>query len=148
MDISRFLENEMSGFYKKSVVERVYYPGLESHPDHRLARAQQQDFGNMLLLNLKPPQRELSSDEAFHRMGVFFDSLKVFQLAGSLGSTESLALPADHFFGGDLSEEDKRRSGLTPWSIRLSIGTESVEDLKADLRSALDSLWQWDNEAR
>jgi cystathionine beta-lyase/cystathionine gamma-synthase len=146
--IAQFLENEMAGTYKQSVVEQVLYPGLESHPEHRLAKEQLQDFGNMILLNLKAPPKPLTAEQSWERLGMFFDSLKVFQLAGSLGSTESLVVPADHFFGGDLSKKEKEFSGLDQWSIRLSIGTESCDELKADLKQALDRLWHWDLEAR
>jgi cystathionine beta-lyase/cystathionine gamma-synthase len=104
-------------------VSRVIYPGLSSHPRHALARAQMKDFGTMIALDLKNP-----SD-----MPRFFDQLKLFKLVGSLGSTESLIAPASLFYATDLSDDEKRLAGITPTSIRLSIGIEHEQDLIADL---------------
>lgn len=107
--------------------EKVLYPGLPSHPEHALARKQQTDFGAIVAFDLKEGANLLD----------FFKRLQIFRITGSLGSPESLAAPVALFYGGDLTDDEKRRAGIGPRTVRLSIGLEDPRDLIHDLRSAL-----------
>jgi len=109
-------------------VERVYYPGLASHPGHELARRQQRGFGGVVTLELA------GGTEAVR---AFASGLQCFSLAESLGGVESLiAHPATMTHAG-MDSEARRRAGLVDGLIRLSVGIEALEDLRADLGAAL-----------
>jgi len=119
--VARFLE-------KHPKVARVHYPGLKSHPDHALARRQMRGFGGMMAFDLK------GGLAAARR---FCDRVRVFLLAASLGGVESLVvLPAfsSHY---NMSEEELKSAGVTPGTVRVSVGLEDADDLIADLRHAL-----------
>ncbi|MFQ5778024.1 MAG: trans-sulfuration enzyme family protein [Terriglobia bacterium] len=119
--VARFLE-------KHPRVARVHYPGLASHPDHRLARQQMRGFGAMLAFDAK------GGLAAARRV---CDRVRVFLLAASLGGVESLAvLPAftSHY---NMSAEELKAAGVAPGTVRLSIGLEEAADLIADLKQAL-----------
>ncbi len=108
-------------------VERVHFPGLPSHPDHAIARAQMKGFGAMVTI-------ELADAAAAER---FVDRLELFQLAASLGSVESLvSVPASssHFA---LTPEERAQAGVTDGMVRLSVGIEDAADLNHDLARAL-----------
>lgn len=123
MVVARFLEAHPQ-------VSAVRYPGLESHPQHALARAQmQEDFGSVVTFEIR------GGLEAARR---FTDALDYFALAGSLGSTESLVMPPQLVQPRDLPAALVPASGITENTIRLSIGLEAVEDLIADLSQALE----------
>jgi cystathionine beta-lyase/cystathionine gamma-synthase len=109
-------------------ITQVLYPGLTSHPDHALAKKQLKDFGSVVPFILKGGQKEAES---------FLKKLKLFHLAGSLGSTDSLVAPALFFFGMDLNKEDQEKALLFPGSLRLSVGLEDTSELIADLEQAL-----------
>lgn len=110
-------------------VERVYYPGLTSHPGHELARRQQRGFGGVVTLELA------GGTEAVR---AFASGLRCFSLAESLGGVESLvAHPATMTHAG-MDPEARRRAGLVDGLIRLSVGIEALEDLRADLAAALE----------
>jgi cystathionine beta-lyase/cystathionine gamma-synthase len=109
-------------------VARVYYPGLESHPDHAIAARQMSGFGGMVCVDLEGGQ------QAAYRA---FDRLAVFQRAASLGGVESLcSLPVlTSQFG--LTDAELELAGVTRGMMRLSIGLEDPEDLIGDLQNAL-----------
>jgi cystathionine beta-lyase/cystathionine gamma-synthase len=109
-------------------VARVHYPGLPSHPQHALAAQQMQDFGTIVSFDLR------GGAGAARR---FADTLELFALAASLGSTESLVVTAQMMGRGELNSEQQRISAVTDGTIRLSIGLEDTEDLLADLSRAL-----------
>lgn len=111
-----------------AAVSRVYYPGLPSHPGHDLAVRQMRGFGGMLSL-------ELSGGAAAARR--FAESLRVFQLAESLGGVESLVN-----YPSEMTHASVRGTELevSDAIIRLSVGIEEVDDLLADVRAALDAL--------
>lgn len=109
-------------------VERVYYPGLASHPGHALARAQMQDFGGVLTFDLAGADRD--------RCWAFIDALELFATTASLGSTESLVAPVKLYLGSDLSADEQRRAGIGDNTVRLAVGVEQIDDLKADLEQA------------
>jgi cystathionine beta-lyase/cystathionine gamma-synthase len=109
-------------------VARVHYPGLASHPQHALARAQMQDFGTVVSFDLHGGQAAASR---------FVDALKLFALTASLGSTESLVVAPQMMRGRDLTPEQVRISAITEGTVRLSIGLEDPDDLTEDLAHAL-----------
>ncbi len=111
-------------------VARVHYPGLPSHPQHALAARQMQDFGTIVSFDLK------GGGEAARR---FADTLQLFALAASLGSTESLVVTAQIMGRRELNESQQRASGITEGTIRLSIGLEDLQDLIEDLDRALSA---------
>lgn len=123
MKVARFLAGH-------SQVVTVRYPGLESHPQHALARAQMQDFGAIVTFDIR------GGLEAGRR---FADALKLFALTGSLGSTESLVMAPQFMQPRNLTPEQLPFSAITEGTVRLSIGLEDVDDLIADLSQALDS---------
>jgi len=109
-------------------VERVYYPGLPSHPNNELAKRQSSGFGGII-------SAELSSADLATR---FLNNLKLFVLAESVGGVESLACHPYSMTFGSLSEEDRERLGISPQLIRLSAGIEDVEDLIEDIDNAFE----------
>jgi cystathionine beta-lyase/cystathionine gamma-synthase len=113
-----------------AAVARVHYPGLPTHPQHALAARQMQDFGSIVSFDLK------GGASAARRCA---DSLQLFALAASLGSTDSLVMTAQTLGRGELTAEQQRISAITEGTMRLSIGLEDTDDLLADLASALDT---------
>jgi cystathionine gamma-synthase len=109
-------------------VLRVWYPGLADHPGHELARRQQRGFGAMVTLELE------GGEEAVRE---FVDGLECFSLAESLGGVESLIAHPATMTHAAMDPGARARAGLTDGLIRLSIGIESLEDLRADLARAL-----------
>jgi cystathionine beta-lyase/cystathionine gamma-synthase len=109
-------------------VERVHYPGLPAHPQHALAARQMRDFGSIVTFDLR-------GGEAAGRR--FADALELFALAASLGSGESLVLTPQMMGARELNAEQQRLSGITPGTVRLSIGLEDVDDLIEDVTRAL-----------
>ena len=109
-------------------IERVYYPGLSSHPDHAIAKSQMKGFGGVVTIDVKG-----GKEGAFRT----FDKLKVIKRAASLGGVESICslpiLTSQYGF----TDEELAKAGVTKGMIRISIGLEDVEDLKADLDQAL-----------
>ncbi len=109
-------------------LERVYYPGLESHPDHAIAKAQMSGFGGVVTIDVKD-----GKDGAFR----VFDRLKVIKRAASLGGVESIcSLPILTSQYG-LTDEELVAAGVSKGMVRMSIGLEDASDLIADLEQAL-----------
>ncbi len=109
-------------------VKRVHYPGLASHPDHRLARRQMRGFGAMLAFDLKgglPAARR------------FCDRVRVFLLAASLGGVESLVVLPIYTSHYRLNTAELVAAGVEPGTVRVSVGLEDPADLIADLKQAL-----------
>ncbi|MNZ88986.1 MULTISPECIES: cystathionine gamma-synthase [Pseudomonas] len=109
-------------------VARVYYPGLVSHPQHGLARRQMHGFGGMISL-------DLNSDLAGARR--FLESVRIFALAESLGGVESLIEHPAIMTHASIPAETRAQLGIGDALVRLSVGVEDVEDLRADLAQAL-----------
>jgi cystathionine gamma-synthase len=110
-------------------VARVFYPGLSSHPQHRLAARQQQGFGAMLSFELQGGPDQVRA---------FLSDLECFSLAESLGGVESLiAHPASMTHAG-MAADARQRAGISDSLLRLSIGIESIDDLIADLDRAFE----------
>jgi cystathionine gamma-synthase len=110
------------------MVNKVYYPGLESHPGHGIAKRQQRGFGGMVSFEVAGGEEELRT---------FVNSLKFFSLAESLGGVESLVCHPASMTHAPLNEQALAAAGIGQNLIRLSIGLESSEDLIADLSQAL-----------
>jgi cystathionine beta-lyase/cystathionine gamma-synthase len=112
-------------------VERVFYPGLESHPQHALARRQMHGFGGMISLRL-------ATDLAGAKR--FLETLELFALAESLGGVESLVEHPAIMTHASIPVADRSARGIDDALIRLSVGVEDVEDLRADLARALSKI--------
>jgi len=111
-------------------VQRVYYPGLPSHPQHELAKRQMDGFGAMVSF-------ELEDMEAVKR---FLDSLAVFTLAESLGGVESLISNPASMTHASIPREERGARGVQDGLVRISVGVEDAEDLLADLRQGLENV--------
>jgi len=124
-EIAKYLENH-------SLVEKIYYPGLSSHPQYDLATRQMTEFGGMVSFTFKSGKKE----DAIK----FLENIKVFTLAESLGGVESLAnLPA-MMTHASIPEDKRAVLGITDDLVRLSVGIEDAEDLIADLEQAFNTL--------
>jgi cystathionine beta-lyase/cystathionine gamma-synthase len=109
-------------------VKRVHYPGLKSHPQHQLARKQMNDFGTIVTIEL---------DGGLEQGARFAESLELFSIAASVGSTESLVMPPQLLHGGEYTPAQRASSLVGKGTVRLSIGLEDADDLKHDLGQAL-----------
>ncbi|MEC9352312.1 MAG: PLP-dependent aspartate aminotransferase family protein [Planctomycetota bacterium] len=123
LELARFLESRQD-------MEKVNYPGLESHEAHELASAQMSGFGGMLSF-------ELSG--GVERGMRFADQLAVIQPAVSLGGAESILQHPASMSHGALGEAELEKAGIAGGLFRLSVGLENTSDLQADLEQALDS---------
>ena len=112
-------------------VERVHYPGLESHPQHALAKRQMHGFGGMISMDLK-------TDLAGARR--FLEAVRIFSLAESLGGVESLIEHPAIMTHATIPLETRQQLGIGDALVRLSVGVEELEDLREDLRQALATI--------
>lgn len=110
-------------------VENLYWPGLENHPNHEIAKKQMRDFGGMISFTLKGDSQE----DAFKVL----ESFKLFALAESLGGVESLVNHPATMTHASIPREERQKIGLLDSLIRLSVGVEDAEDLIEDLKQAL-----------
>ena len=110
-------------------VGEVFYPGLENHPNHEIAKKQMDDFGGMVSFRLK--------DESKQAALTFLENTKIFTLAESLGGVESLVSHPVTMTHASIPEADRLKIGITDSLIRLSVGVEDIDDLLADLEEAL-----------
>ncbi|MCS6852653.1 MAG: cystathionine gamma-synthase [Gemmataceae bacterium] len=113
---------------RQPAVERVYYPGLASHPGHALARGQMTQFGGMISIRLR------EGKEAAWRL---VTRTRLFSLAESLGGVESLICHPATMTHASIPEDVRRARGVDDGLVRLSVGIEDVHDLEDDLRQAL-----------
>ncbi len=121
----------LANFLEQSdAVERVFYPGLESHPGHDIARRQQRGFGGMLSF-------ELRGSEAAAR--AFLEGVELFTLAESLGGVESLACHPATMTHATLDPDSQKVAGITGGLVRLSVGIEATEDLVRDVLKGLEA---------
>jgi cystathionine gamma-lyase len=122
--IAQWLENH-------DKVEKVLYPGLESHPQHELAKEQMTGFGGMISVWLKG-NLDLTKR--------FIENLKVFTLAESLGGVESLVEHPGIMTHASVPEEQRIKLGISDNMVRLSVGIETVDDLINDIEQAINKL--------
>jgi len=111
-------------------VAQVYYPGLETHEGHAIAKKQQRGFGGMVSFEIRGGEPAVRA---------FVENLRYFSLAESLGGVESLVCHPASMTHAPVSEERKAAAGVTPTLIRLSVGLEGADDLVADVLAALDA---------
>ncbi len=123
-DLAHWLERQPE-------VRKVFYPGLESHPQHALAKRQMDSFGGIISI-------DLNTDLAGARR--FLERCEFFALAESLGGVESLIEHPALMTHASIPAEQRARLGIGDGLIRLSVGIEDVEDLRGDLRRALDAI--------
>ena len=124
LDLARWLGGQPE-------VARVYYPGLPSHPQHDLAKRQMRAFGGMVTIMLKT---DLAGTKRF------LENCRLFALAESLGGVESLIEHPALMTHGSIPETQRDALGIGDSLVRLSVGVEDVEDLRRDLRDALDAI--------
>ncbi|MBP9708871.1 MAG: PLP-dependent transferase [Oligoflexales bacterium] len=118
--LAQFLE-------KQKDINKVYYPGLPSHPEFLLAEKQEDDFGTVVTVKFR---------EKFD-LYKFCDSLKYFKVTASLGSTKSLVAPLELFYARQLDDKQRKDCDLLGPGLRISVGIEDIEDLKNDFLLAL-----------
>ena len=111
-------------------VNNVYYPGLKDHPDYALAARQQDDFGAIISFEVKG-----GKDTAWK----VIDSITIFSITANLGDAKSTITHPATTTHGRITDEDRKRAGISDGLIRLSIGLEDVEDLIDDLEAGLAS---------
>jgi cystathionine gamma-lyase len=124
IEIAKFLESHPK-------VDKVIYPGLESHPQHELAKRQMSGFGGMLSIYIKGGIAESRK---------FLEEVELFALAESLGGVESLIEHPAIMTHASVPVEERNKLGIADNFVRLSVGVEDVEDLKVDLSRALDQI--------
>ncbi len=118
-------------------VARVYYPGLESHPQHALAMQQMSGLGGAVLsFDVKADSPEQARARAFHVL----DALQVMSLCTNLGDTKTLLTHPASTSHGKLSEAQRQAAGIGQGLIRVAVGLEHLDDIKADLSRGLDTL--------
>lgn len=121
LKIAQFLEGHKN-------VKKVYYPGLKSHPQQALIKKQMKGFGGMLSFELNTKKVALDT---------LYKKLKFFSLAESLGGVESLIESPWFMSHASMGEAGLKASGITPETVRVSVGIEAAEDLIDDLGNAL-----------
>lgn len=121
MKVAEFLDNHPQ-------VEKVYYPGLPTHPTHEIAKKQMRGFGGMLSADIKG---------GIEAGKILMNSVEVFSLATSLGNVDSLIQHSPTMSHADMSKEEREKVGINDGQVRISVGVENVEDLIADLDRAL-----------
>jgi O-succinylhomoserine sulfhydrylase len=109
----------------------VHYPGLASHPQHELARQQQQGFGGVLSFELKG-----GKDDAWR----FIDATRLFSITANLGDTKSTVTHPATTTHGRLTPEQRMETGISDGLIRLAVGLEAVNDLRMDLERGFAAL--------
>jgi len=130
----RMREHEKNALYlakylsSHKKIARVYYPGLKKSRDYKIASKQMSGFGGMLSFEI---------EGGFSAVEKFFSGLKIFLLAESLGGVESLICYPAKMTHGSMPEKERLKRGIKDNLIRVSVGLENKEDLKADLENAL-----------
>ena len=123
IEVARFLESH-------PLVDKVLYPGLESHPGHAIAAKQMDDFGGMVSFELQG---------GVEAANAFASATKVFTLAESLGGVESLVEVPPSMTHASIPPEVRRAAGLADGLVRLSVGIEHIDDLKKDIEQAIEA---------
>ena len=112
-------------------IEKVWYPALESHPDHKIAIQQMRGFGSVVTFLFKGGDKETRK---------FIDSLDLFLITPSLGGSESLVTQMSMMSFFDYPEDYRLSIGMVDNLVRIALGLEDVDDLIADLKQALDRI--------
>jgi O-succinylhomoserine sulfhydrylase len=114
---------------QQPAIEKVFYGGLPSHPQHELAKKQQSAFGGIIAFEVKGGQ------EAAWRV---INSTKMLSITANLGDTKTTITHPATTTHGRLSDDDKKQAGITPGLIRISVGLEDINDIKRDLAAGLN----------
>jgi len=114
---------------QQPAIDKVFYGGLPSHPQHELAKKQQSAFGGIIAFEVKGGQ------EAAWRV---INSTKMLSITANLGDTKTTITHPATTTHGRLSDDDKKQAGITPGLIRISVGLEDINDIKRDLASGLN----------
>ena len=118
-------------------VARVYYPGLASHPQHTLAMAQQSGKGGAVLsFDVRGDTPEAGRKNAFH----LIDSTRLMSVTANLGDVKTIITQPASTSHGRLTEAQRAEAGIQQHLVRVAVGLENIEDLKADLSRGLDTL--------
>lgn len=128
---NRNAEQLASFLERHHAIERVHYPGLQSHPDHEIAVAQMSGFGGVVSFQVRGSLETASK---------FIDALRIPYIAPSLGGTESLVEQPTIVSYWDQSPEERAKLGIADNLVRYACGIEDVEDLIADVDQALDRI--------
>jgi len=110
-------------------VNKVYWPGFETHPNHDIAKKQMREFGGMISFTLK--------DDAMEKAKEIVENMNLFSLAESLGGVESLVGHPASMTHASIPRQEREKTGVVDSLIRLSVGVEDVDDLVEDLDQAL-----------
>jgi O-succinylhomoserine sulfhydrylase len=130
LELARWLETQPQ-------VERVFYPGLESHPQHKLAMAQQSGSGGAVVsFIVRAEDAAAARRQAFH----VIDHTRVCSITANLGDTKTTITHPARTSHGRLTEEQRQAAGITQGMIRVAVGLEDVRDLQADLMRGLATL--------
>ena len=121
--VAEFLESHPA-------VDKVYWPGLENHPNHKVAKSQMRDFGGMMSFT--------AVEDNYETAKKIVSSVRVFSLAESLGGVESLCGHPASMTHASIPKEEREKIGIKDSMIRLSVGIEDAEDLIADLKQAIE----------
>ena len=125
MNLAQWLEQHPS-------VGKVYYPGLQSHPDHFLAARQQSNFGGLLSFELKNNNRQ----QAWQVV----DNTRLLSITANLGDVKSTITHPATTTHGRVPVEDREKAGISDGLLRIAVGLESIDDIKADLQRGLAQL--------
>ena len=112
-------------------VEKVYYAGLEDHPGHALAARQQRAFGGVLSFKVRGARKEAWQ---------CIDATRIMSLTANLGDAKTTIVHPATTTHGRLTEEERAAAGITDNLVRIAVGLEHVDDLKADLQRGFDTL--------
>ncbi len=130
LDLARWLQDQPN-------VQRVFYPGLSSHPQHTLAMAQQGGVGGAVLsFEVRASAADQARARAFHVL----DSMRLLSLSTNLGDTKTLAAHPASTSHGRLTEAQRQAAGIQQNLIRVAVGLEHLDDVKADLARGLETL--------
>ncbi len=125
---------------QREKVQRVYYPGLQSHPQHDLAMAQQSGCGGAVVSFIVKGQATGGSAQARKNAFHVIDRTRICSITANLGDTKSTITHPASTSHGRLTEEQRLSAGITQGMVRVAVGLEDVEDLKADLLCGLGTL--------
>ena len=124
LELARWLEQQPG-------IEKVYYAGLESHPQHALARRQQSGFGGIIAFEVENARQGAWS---------FIDAMKLMSITANLGDVKSTITHPASTTHSRITPAERERAGITEGLLRISVGLENIEDLKADLSRGLAAL--------
>jgi len=113
-----------------SKVKKLYYPGLPDHPQHELAKKQMNGFGSMIAFELG----------SYDNAKKFLDRVRLCSLAESLGGVETLISHPESMTHASVPVETRKRLGITPGLVRISVGIEDIEDLIGDVENAFEGV--------